>query len=123
MGYFQEDAETKEDEAAKAEHELLFGYDAKVSDRERPSLVLAAPRIGKSGLLAHPKYLDETADAVARLAGEVSAGRLAEELTISLEAARLRLSRACNAGLLKRTAPGKYMTSSNSSFEQSDISF
>jgi hypothetical protein len=119
-GYFEEDAETKEADVASAEHGRLFGYYSKASVRTE-QLPNRQPRVFVSWKA--PKSLHETADAVGRLAEEVDAGRLAKELAISLEAARLRLSRACSAGLVKRIGIGKYVVSTDSSCEEPDISF
>lgn len=52
--------------------------------------------------------LKQTAEAVARLGGEVDAKQLAVELRISPDAARLRLARTVHQGLIVRTTLGKY---------------
>jgi len=122
-GYFDEDVQAKELEAARAVHDSLFGPDGYDPATRNESPQIPFFRVDDAlELRRRPKHLRETSQAVARLGAEVDAARLATELGISCEAARLRLSRACSAGLIKRLQPGKYVAAANAS-EEEDIKF
>jgi hypothetical protein len=122
--YFEDEIETKDVEAARAETELILGPDYYDERRQRMAAQTAPTLLrpdGLSELQGQAKSLRDTVEAVARLGGLVTAARLAAELAISSAAARLRLSRATGAGLLQRTEPGKYVRANSP--EDEDISF
>jgi predicted nuclease with TOPRIM domain len=105
-GYFLEDDKTRELEAQESQNELVFGRSIEGS----VSLNTAPPHT--ADVIEHPDgagALNEAVEAVKKLGGEVDARRLAEALTISFDAARLRLGRACRAGLIRRSSYGKYV--------------
>jgi len=120
--YFADDIRAKELSAAQSEHESLFGPDARDSNGQY-SIPFEHQRLDemlRERVSGPAKSLRDTAEMLRQLGGEVSADRLATELGISCEAARLRLSRTCKAGLIKRTQTGKYMSSAE---EEEDIRF
>jgi DNA repair exonuclease SbcCD ATPase subunit len=120
-GYFSEDAKEDERQAQEAEQEALFGFDSsngivsRNMDRDRPPNLVAWQKPSNA--------LYQAAEAVRKLGGEVDAHRLATELALSFDAARLRLARACLAGLLKRIRVGKYVPAEAQQKEEDDISF
>jgi hypothetical protein len=113
---------TEEIQALKHRLSFLESHRAEVREKIKstmthPTRQLMLEAFGRKPTTKHRSgevlALQQTADAVARMDGDVDAHQLADELSISFDAARLRLARAARLGLLVRVKLGKYRTPSH----------
>lgn len=98
--------ESHRDELRKKITDMMRGATGRLFP---PTVILGpAPKARRRTSPADIQGLKQAADAVAEIGGDVDAKGLAAKLSISFDAARLRLARAAKRGLVVRVKLGKY---------------